>query len=248
MESCDFQIHKPRERDWGGGARAAAILTISLMGALCSPGALISSFPAGDSSWQLGTLAVGNLDDSPDLEIVVPYRDSSGHWFLDAFKYTGQRLPGFPYASGGEALNTSPTLYDLNHDGRNEILFTRGNHVIALRGDGAILWSNTVDNASYVPDGGYQTVTGGFYWYPGPWLVSCQDRGRFGGASCFSEGAGPLEGFFVPEPAGGLQSRGIDQFGEGSLRSAGSNTWPRTRMSRTCAGSKPRVGEPVVLV
>jgi hypothetical protein len=45
MESCDFQIHKLLERDWGGGVRAAAILTISLMGALWSPGSLISSFP-----------------------------------------------------------------------------------------------------------------------------------------------------------------------------------------------------------
>ena len=39
-------------------------------------------------------------------------------WFLDAFKYNGQRLPGFPYASGGEVMNVSPTLYDLDHDGR----------------------------------------------------------------------------------------------------------------------------------
>src|SRR5512140_1636734 len=85
-------------------------------------GALVSSFQAGDSGWHLGTIAVGNLDSSPDQEIVIPYRDSSGNWFLDAFKYNGQRLPGFPYASGSEEINTSPTLCDLDHDGRNEIL------------------------------------------------------------------------------------------------------------------------------
>ncbi len=134
--------------------------------------AQVSSFKAGDSSWHLGTLAVGNLDSTPDLEMVVPYRDSSGNWFLDAFKYTGQRLPGFPYSSGGQEINASPTLYDLDGDGRDEIIFTCGNHVIALRGDGSVLWSNTVSSANYVPNGGYQTVTGGFYWYPGgAWMT-----------------------------------------------------------------------------
>src|ERR1043165_4031950 len=70
-----------------------------------SSGALISTFQAGDAGWHLGTLAVGNLDGSPDLEIVVPYRDSTGAWFLDAFKYNGQRLRGFPYAAGADPLN-----------------------------------------------------------------------------------------------------------------------------------------------
>src|SRR5580765_2437723 len=129
-------------------------------------GALVSAFQAGDSGWHLGTIAVGNLDSTPDLEIVVAHRDSTGSWFLDAFKYNGQRLPGFPYASGGEVMNVSPTLYDLDHDGRDEIIFTRGNHIIVLRGDGSVMWSNTVNSANYVPNGGYQTVTNGFYWYP----------------------------------------------------------------------------------
>src|SRR5581483_10099762 len=94
-----------------------------------------------------------------------------GTWWLDAYTYTGQRLPGFPYAGGGDPINVSPTLYDLDHDGFDEILFTRGNHLIALRGDGSLIWSNTVSPASYVPNGGYQTVTGGFYWYPtGAWM------------------------------------------------------------------------------
>src|ERR1051326_4427724 len=82
------------------------------LGIACNSFAVqISAFQAGDSGWHLGTVAVGNLDRTPDLEIVVPYRDSTGSWFLDAFKYTGQRLAGFPYAAGGEAINASPTLY-----------------------------------------------------------------------------------------------------------------------------------------
>src|SRR6476620_5846445 len=128
---------------------------------------LLSSFSAGDASWHLGTIGVGQLDSSPDLEIVVPYRNSAGQWFLDAFKYNGQRLAGFPYSAGGEELNVSPTLYDLDGDGRDEIIFTRANHVIALRGNGSVMWSNTVSSANYVPNGGYQTITNGFYWSDG---------------------------------------------------------------------------------
>src|SRR4051812_10513741 len=84
----------------------------------------ISSFQAGDGGWQLGTLAVGNLDADPQLEIVVPYRNSAGQWYIDAFKFSGSRLPGFPYSAGGEIMNVSPTLFDLDGDGRDEIIFT----------------------------------------------------------------------------------------------------------------------------
>jgi hypothetical protein len=128
---------------------------------------LISTFQAGDAGRNLGTIAVGNLDSSPDLEIVIPHRDSTGTWHLDAFKFNGQRLPSFPYTTGAEVMNVSPTLYDLDGDGRDEIIFTRSNHVIAMRANGTILWSNTVKSATYVPNGGYQTVRGGFYWWPG---------------------------------------------------------------------------------
>ncbi|HEY0456202.1 MAG TPA: hypothetical protein VGE41_07480 [Verrucomicrobiae bacterium] len=127
----------------------------------------LSSFQAGNGGWHLGTIAVGNLDNDPQLEIVVPYRDLNGSWHLDAFKWNGSRLPGFPYNSGGEEMNVSPTLYDLDGDGRDEIIFTRGASVIAMRGDGSILWSNSVNFLNYIPNGGYQTVTNGFYWYPG---------------------------------------------------------------------------------
>ncbi len=192
-----------------------SFIWLGFLSASSDAATLVSSFTAGNGSWQLGTLAVGNVDGSPDLEIVVPYRDASGKWFLDAFKYTGQRLPGFPYAAAGEPINVSPTLYDLNRDGREEILFTRGEHVIALRGDGSVLWSNTVNAASYVPNGGYQTVTNGFYWYPsGAWV------GHLPNTAAFSSEVSPplvmdLNGNgrpevltawkILPDPAGGGQ-------------------------------------------
>jgi hypothetical protein len=128
---------------------------------------LLASFPAGTGGWHLGTIAIGNLDNDPQLEIVVPYRDLTGNWHLDAFKWNGTHIAGFPYNSAGEEMNVSPTLYDLEGDGRDEIIFTRGANVIAMRGDGTILWSSPVNSQNYLPDGGYQTVTNGFYWYPG---------------------------------------------------------------------------------
>src|SRR5690348_18274026 len=87
------------------GKAAFLLLALAVLAGFPSAAALVSSFQAGDGGWHLGTLAVAQLDSSPDLEMVVPYRDSSGTWFLDAFKYTGQRLPGFPYAAGGDVMN-----------------------------------------------------------------------------------------------------------------------------------------------
>ncbi|MBI2947459.1 MAG: VCBS repeat-containing protein [Verrucomicrobia bacterium] len=132
----------------------------------------ISSFQAGDGGWHLGTLAVGNLDGDAQPEIVVPYRNLSGQWMLDAFKAGGARLPGFPYAGGGAEINVSPTLSDLDGDGRDEIIFTCGNRVVALRGDGSTLWSTEVNRLNYIPDGGYMTVTNGFYWSNGGGFIS----------------------------------------------------------------------------
>ncbi|MEY2466803.1 MAG: hypothetical protein QOD03_1324, partial [Verrucomicrobiota bacterium] len=119
----------------------------------------------------MGTLAVGNLDSDAQLEIVVPYRNSSGQWFLDAFKPNGTRLAGFPFV-GDADINASPTLYDLDGDGRDEIIFTCGARVIALRGDGSILWQTAITRTNYIPDSGYMAVTNGFYWSNGGGFIS----------------------------------------------------------------------------
>jgi outer membrane protein assembly factor BamB len=136
-----------------------------LLSATLAEGHLDFSFPAGDGAWQLGTLAAGNLDDDRDLEIVAPYRDGNARWKLDAFNRDGTRLPGFPFDSGAAPINVSPSLVDVNGDGRLEILFTAGPSVIALNAaTGMPLWKTTVNAANYVPDAGYQAVTNGFYW------------------------------------------------------------------------------------
>ncbi|HEX4343903.1 MAG TPA: hypothetical protein VH255_10950, partial [Verrucomicrobiae bacterium] len=125
---------------------------------------VLSAFYTGGADWQLGTVGVGNIVGDNQLEIVVPYRDTSGNWWLGAFDWQGDPLPGFPYSGGQNVINTSPTLYDLDGDGHEEIIFTCGASVIALRGNGSVYWSNSVTRLNYIPDGGYMTVTNGFYW------------------------------------------------------------------------------------
>src|SRR5258708_34984687 len=114
------------------GAGLATLGCVWLLSTLNASSGLVSTFQAGDSGWHLGSMAVGQLDGSPDLEIIVPYRDSTGSWFLDAFKYTGQRVPGFSYSSGGEGMNGSPTICDLHHQGLDAIIFMSGKHLIVL--------------------------------------------------------------------------------------------------------------------
>ena len=76
------------------------------LGLISSRAGEVTSFQAGDGGWQLGTLAVGNLDGDAQLEIVVPYRNSNGQWLLDAYKANGTRMPGFPYVGNG-VINVS---------------------------------------------------------------------------------------------------------------------------------------------
>ncbi len=133
---------------------------------------LLSSFQAGTGDFQLGTLTVGSVNGTSNLQIFVPYCTTSGQWYLDAFTWNGTRLPGFPWSDGSNSvINTSPTLYDINGDGTNEILFTCGTKVIALNRTGRVIWSSDVNRLDYVPTGGFQVVANGFYWYPtGQWL------------------------------------------------------------------------------
>ncbi|MGV3771584.1 MAG: hypothetical protein ACO1QB_01695, partial [Verrucomicrobiales bacterium] len=135
---------------------------------LAGNAAEINSFQAGTGGWQLGGLVVGNIDNDAQLEIVIPYRSSLlGTWHLDAYKLNGQRLPGFPYNSLTGPINVTPTLADVDNDGRNEIIFTAGASVVALNGEnGSTLWTTPVNALNYAPDAGFMAETNGFYMTP----------------------------------------------------------------------------------
>lgn len=140
-----------------------AISTAFVCHATAASADLVSTFAAGNSGWHLGGLAVGRIGPGGPA-IVVAHRDLTGTWYLDAFRSTGQRLSGFPHIAGGEELNSTPALCDVNGDGWEDIIFTQGAKIIAMSGDGTILWSHAVTPANYVPTGGYQVATNGFYW------------------------------------------------------------------------------------
>lgn len=146
------------------------LLSMAALALALPPGAgaatTVTSFQAGNGNWHLGTLSVGNIDNDPELEIVIPFRGSNSQWQVDAFNHDGTRIAGFPYNTGGAVANLSPTLVDVDADGRQEILFTAGDRIIALNGEnGSVLWqSNRVQYTNYIPDAGYQVVPGKFYW------------------------------------------------------------------------------------
>ena len=117
-------------------------------------GAQLASFQAGAGGWQLGTIAVGDIAGDAQMEIVVPYRDDdTGEWKLDAFDWRGNHLAGFPYNAAGSPINVSPTLYDIDGDGKMEIFFTAGPTIVALKGNGVD------EKGDIVSDGGVSTIT-----------------------------------------------------------------------------------------
>ena len=149
----------------------------------------MASFQAGTGGWQLGTIAVGDVVGNGELEVIVPYREEgSGVWKLDGFDWRGNRLAGFPYFGGGAPINVSPTLYDIDGDGKAEIFFTAGTAVVALKGNGATLWTKGVSWENYVPDSGFQAVKDGFYMSPlGAWQPLLPPTAQF-----FSEVSSPM--------------------------------------------------------
>jgi hypothetical protein len=151
-------------------------------------GLSMRSFAGGAGSWQMGSIAVGDVDGDKELEIIVPYRRPDAKWVLDAYDPDGKRLKGFPYVSRFGPINVSPTLYDLDGDGVLEILITDGPAIVALNGDGSVRWTDQVEASNYVPHAGYQTTTNGFYWSKeGEWIDRLPSTAAF-----YSEVSSPI--------------------------------------------------------
>ena len=140
----------------------------------------LAAFYCGGANWHMGTFAVGDVTGDSQLEIIVPYRDSNGRWWLDGYKWSGERLPGFPYDGFNREINASPTLYDLDGDGKSEIIFCSGTNVFAMRGNGTFFWANSVWRGNYLPNGGYMSTTNGFYMFGnGQWSATLPSTAGF---------------------------------------------------------------------
>jgi len=135
---------------------------------------LAHSFPTVDGSGQmLGTLAVGNVDDDAALEIVV--NSTTGVYVYD---YDGTLVSSFSTHNGTRyrRVNMPPTLFDIDGDGRDEIIFATGheasgdyvnfNSIFAVNGeDGSLVWEMPITRDTYTtPDSGRHTIAGQFYY------------------------------------------------------------------------------------
>ena len=126
-----------------------------------------------DSGRMLGSVAVGNVDNDAALEIVVNSRQG-----IDVYDFGGGLVSTFSTHNGSvlRRVNAAPSLWDIDGDGRKEILFatayesfgdfTNLNEVFALNGEnGSVSWSKGLDRVQYnAPDSGYQTIAGSFYY------------------------------------------------------------------------------------
>lgn len=99
-------------------------------------GTRFPGFPVNLSGRVQASRAVGDLDGDGDLEIVVSTNSPSSSAFISAYHHTGARLPGWPRVVGP---SWEPTLYDLNNDGRPEIIFADLQHVQARFIDGTMV-------------------------------------------------------------------------------------------------------------
>ncbi len=120
------------------------IATTNRMFALQAGGALVNDWQYLPGVRSHGKAAIGDIDGNGDVEVVF-----SGHSLVKAVHHNGAHL--WTYTVPGEGLqvrSASPTLADLNADGKLETIFgsTAGTlYVIDHRG--VVLWSKTTPGA-----------------------------------------------------------------------------------------------------
>jgi uncharacterized repeat protein (TIGR01451 family) len=134
---------------------------------------LAHSFPTvSDSGEMAGTVAVGDVDGDAALEIAV-----NSYEGIHVYDYDGTLVSSFDTSSGGQnrQVNMPPSLYDIDGDGRDEIVFATGNptgdpstsnSAFAINGeDGSLVWERPINRTTYSsPDSGYQTIPSRFYY------------------------------------------------------------------------------------
>ncbi len=123
----------------------------------------------------LGSVAVGDVDGDPELEIVANSPEG-----VDVYDFDGTLICHFDTHNGQRHLqvNAPVSLADLDGDGVAEILFATGyesadnyqdtNSAYAMDGACNVLWHMGINRETYTaPDSGYQTIEGTFYYQGG---------------------------------------------------------------------------------
>ena len=100
-----------------------------------------------DVTFNYGCPAIAQLDEDPELEIVMPVNLSVGHiGAVHAYNIDGTPVPGWPYLTGGggdnSQVSSSPAVADLDEDGDEEIIFAAersGGLVYVLNRDATVV-------------------------------------------------------------------------------------------------------------
>ncbi|MBU1699447.1 MAG: VCBS repeat-containing protein [Candidatus Eisenbacteria bacterium] len=103
-------------------------------------GVLLSGWPVNLGGRIQSKAAVADLDGDGDLEIIIAV--CSGQ--LHVRHHDGTSMTGWPQPSGLTFGFLSPLIYDIDDDGRPEILVGGGSTVKAWEADGTILWQAPV--------------------------------------------------------------------------------------------------------
>lgn len=84
----------------------------------------------------IGTPAIGNIDDDPELEVVFSGYSNNNKLF--AINHDGSDVDGFPLDMG-EKVKTGVALADFNNNGRDDIILgTDNDHIYLIYDDGQI--------------------------------------------------------------------------------------------------------------
>jgi hypothetical protein len=118
------------------------LLKVTATGPVEMPGFPIS-FERGASN----SPALGDIDGDDSIEVVLctgGVSDGSVLSKVIAYSPTGQVKPGFPWIAGRNSIGCSPTLYDLDRDGKLEIIVrvkpdNNVNGFYAIRYDGTLM-------------------------------------------------------------------------------------------------------------